>query len=90
MADRKKSGVRQHLDVPSRLVIGLTLALFAMALAVKGVGHDLMLEGGVLLVSIKLIMMAYKNSVANERLLEELALVHETVARLERRLSENR
>jgi hypothetical protein len=90
MADQKQSGVRQHLDLPSRLVIGLTLVLFAVALAVKGFGHDLLLEAGVLLVSIKLIMMAYKISVANKRLLEELAIVHETVARLERRLSERR
>jgi hypothetical protein len=89
MAAQKRSGVRQHLDVPARLVIGLTLALFAVALAVKGFGHDLLLEAGVLLVSIKLILMAYKISVANERLLEELEIVHETVARLERRLSEN-
>jgi hypothetical protein len=90
MADQKQNGVRQHLDVPSRLVIALTLGLFAMALAVKGLGHDLLLEAGVLLVSIKLILLAYKSSVANERLLEELEIVHQTVARLERRLSENR
>jgi hypothetical protein len=34
-------------------------------------------------------MMAYKNNVANQRLLEELAMVHEAVDRLERRLSKN-
>ena len=90
MADKKQNGVRQHLDVPSRLVIGLTLGLFAMALAVKGLGHDLLLEAGVLLVSVKLIVMAYKNSIANERQLRELALVQEAVARIERRLSETR
>jgi Flp pilus assembly protein TadB len=88
MADQKQNGVRQHLDVPSRLVIALTVGLFAVALAVKGLGHDLLLEAGVLLVSVKLIVMAYKNSVANERLLRELAMVHEAVARIERRLSE--
>ena len=87
MTAQKRSGVRQHLDVPSRLVVGLTLALFAVALVVKGFGHDLLLEAGVLLVSIKLILMAYKSSVANERLLEELEILHEAVARLERRLS---
>jgi hypothetical protein len=90
MAAQKQNGVRQHLDVPSRFVVGLTLALFAVALVVKGFGHDLLLEAGVLLVSIKLILMAYKNSVANERLLAELGIVREAVARLERRLSENR
>ena len=84
--NQKQDGIGQHLDMPSRLVIALTLVLFGVALGVKGFGHDLLLEGGVLLVSIKLIMMAYKNSVANQRLLEELALVHEAVDRLERRL----
>ena len=88
MTDQNQNGVRQHLDVPSRLVIALTLGLFAVALAVKGLGHDLLLEAGVLLVSVKLIVMAYKNSVANERLLRQLAMVHEAVTRIERRLSE--
>jgi len=90
MTDEKETRIHQHLDVPSRFVIGLTLVLFAAALAVKGLGHDLLLEGAVFLISVKLIMLAYKSSVANERLLEELAIVHETVARLERRLSEGR
>jgi hypothetical protein len=90
MTDQKQRGVGRHLDLPSRLVIALTLVLFAVALGVKGLGHDVLLEGGVLLVSIKLILMAYKNSVANTRLLEELAVVHETVDRVERRLSETR
>ena len=90
MTDEKETHIRQHLDVPTRLVIGLTLVLFAAALAVKGFGHDLLLEAGVLLVSVKLIVMAYKNSIANERQLRELALVQEAVARIERRLSETR
>jgi hypothetical protein len=90
MADVQHVGVGQHLDWPTRLVIILTLVLFAVALGVKGLGHDVLLEGGVLLVSIKLILLAYKNSVANTRLLQELAMVHEAVHRLERRLSENR
>jgi hypothetical protein len=90
MTDEKETRIRQHLDMPSRFVIGLTLVLFAAALAVKGLGHDLLLEGAVFLISVKLIMLAYKSSVANERVLEELAIVHETVARLERRLSEGR
>ena len=90
MADQSDSGVGQHLDTPSRLIISLTMVLFAVALGVKGLGHDLLLEGGVLLVSIKLIIMAYKNSVANTRLLGELALVRHAVDRLERRLTDSR
>jgi uncharacterized membrane protein len=90
MTAQKPRGVGRHLDMPSRWVIALTLVLFGVALGVKGLGHDVLLEGGVLLVSIKLILMAYKSSVVNTRVLEELDYVHATVDRLERRLSETR
>ena len=42
----------------------LTLALFVVALFVKGLTHDLLLEAGVFLVSVKLVLMNYKNSLA--------------------------
>jgi len=45
-----------HLDRASGIVIGLTFVLFAGSLLVKGLTHDIFLEGGVLLVSIKLIL----------------------------------
>jgi len=45
----------------SKLLI--TLLLFIAALFVKGFTHDLLLEAGVFLVSVKVIMMAYKISV---------------------------
>jgi hypothetical protein len=45
-----------HLDRASRIVIVLTFVLFAAALIVKGLEHDLFLEAGVLLVSVKLIL----------------------------------
>jgi hypothetical protein len=49
--------------------MGLTLALFVAALFAKGFTHDLLLEAGVFLVSVKLILVAYKNSVSNRRIL---------------------
>lgn len=78
-------GVHKHIDTPSLLVILLTLVLFATALVIKGIGHDLLLEGGVFLVSVKLILMAYKASVANERLLDELKSLRSAISRLEQR-----
>jgi len=51
MTNQKQDGIGQHLDTPSRLVIAVTLVLFGVALGVKGIGHDLLLEGGVLLSS---------------------------------------
>ena len=55
--------LRNHIDPASSIVIVVTFVLFTIALFVKGFTHDLLLEAGVLLVSIKLIMMAYKSSV---------------------------
>jgi hypothetical protein len=43
-----------------------------LALFIKGFTHDLLLEAGVFLVSIKLIMMAYSNSVYMKDLENEL------------------
>jgi len=64
--------MKQHFDVGSLIIIVVTFLLFVMALFFKGLTKDLLLEAGVLLVSIKLIVMAYRNSVANRTLLEEL------------------
>ena len=52
----------KYLDVGSILIVMITFLLFLTALFVKGLTHDLLLEAGVLLVSVKIIMMAYKNS----------------------------
>ena len=45
------------------MVAAITLGLFIAALFTKGLPHDLFLEAGVFLVSVKLIIMAYRNSV---------------------------
>lgn len=64
--------MKEHLDVGSFIVIVITLLLFVVALFMKGLTQDLLLEAGVFLVSVKLIIMAYKNSVTSKRLLNEL------------------
>lgn len=51
----------KYFDAWSIIVILITVALFIVALFVKGFTHQLLLEAGVLLVSIKIIMMSYKN-----------------------------
>ena len=76
-------GIRKHIDPASLLVILITLVLFLVALAVKGFGHALLLEAGVFLVSVKLILMAYKNSVATKTLTDELAAIRSALARIE-------
>jgi hypothetical protein len=55
--------MRKHFDFWSIMVICLTLVLFVMALLIQGFTHDVLLEAGVFLVSVKLILMSHKNSV---------------------------
>lgn len=67
--------IRRYFDAGSLAVIFLTLVLFIAALYFTGFTHDLLLEAGVFLVSVKLILMSYKNKVASDDLLEELAAI---------------
>jgi hypothetical protein len=62
----------QHFDVASLIVIFVTFILFIVALFTKGFTHDLLLEAGIFLISVKLIMMAYKSSVVVKSIENEL------------------
>ena len=70
-------------DPWSIVVIVLTAALFILALFVTGLTKDLLVECGVLLVSIKLILMAKKTAEIEENLERRLD-------RIEKLLSESR
>lgn len=73
---------QKHFDTGSLLVILLTLTLFVAALVIKGLMHDMLLEAGVFLVSVKLVIMAYKNAVATDRLQERLDGIQAALQRL--------
>ena len=62
----------KYFDAGSIVVIAITFVLFAMALFFTGLTHDLLLEAGVFLVSVKLIIMAYKAGVTSESIHNEL------------------
>ncbi len=64
--------IRHYFDTASLLIIVITFVLFVTALYVTGFTHDLLLEAGVFLVSVKLILMSYKNKVASDDLHKEL------------------
>jgi len=81
---------KRHVDAWSWVVMGVTSLLFLTALFLKGLTHDALLEGGVFLVSVKLIMMAYKNSVAEKEVKEHLDGVQEALERMEELLKEGR
>lgn len=52
------------LDLGTIVIIGITFLLFVLALFEKGFTHDMLLEAGVFLVSVKLIIMSHQNSLA--------------------------
>ena len=62
----------KYFDPGIIIVILITVLLFVFALFVKGFTNALLLEAGVLLVSIKLIMMSYRNSINYSDLKKEL------------------
>ncbi|MDD2367494.1 MAG: hypothetical protein PHN84_15185 [Desulfuromonadaceae bacterium] len=64
-------------DPGTMAVIIITLILFVAAVFFKGITHDLLLEAGVFLVSVKLIMMANKNSVSFEAIQKQLDEIKE-------------
>lgn len=73
----------RQIDLWSWIVILLTFVMFVTALFLKGLGHDLLLEGAVFLVSVKLIMMAYKNRVIATKLNRRLDEMQSTLTRIE-------
>jgi hypothetical protein len=62
-----------HKKDPWTLVVMVvTLLLFIGSLITKGLTHDLLLETGVFLISVKLIIMAYKNRVTADAIQGQL------------------
>ena len=73
--------MRMHalIDFGTLATIILTLVLFIAALFVKGLTHDLLLEAGVFLVSVKLVLMSYKSGVATDAIRSELTAIRSTL-----------
>ena len=64
--------ISKHFGMGTIIVIVITFVLFFVALFVKGFTHDLLIEVAVFLVSVKLILITYINSLAARRLEEKL------------------
>jgi hypothetical protein len=69
------------VDLGNILVIALTFSLFIASLFLTGFTHDLLLESGVLLISIKLIIMNYKNSLANKEVIKKIDEIKEILSK---------
>lgn len=69
----------KYLDLGSILIIIITFMLFVLALFFTGLTHDILLEAGVFLVSVKLIIMAYKASKSTRKIELELQEIKELI-----------
>ena len=74
--------MNRYLDKASFATLLLTLVLFVIALFVKGFTHDLLLEAGVFLVSIKIVLAGYKNEQGNRTLIDRLDQIDHKLALL--------
>jgi len=73
--------LKQHFDAGTLTVMLITFVLFVVALFVKGMTQDLLLEAGVFLVSVKLLMMTYRNK-------EEADALHTKLDQIIKKLDE--
>jgi hypothetical protein len=71
----------KHIDTGSIIVIVTTFILFSAALFFTGFTHALLLEAGVFLVSVKLIIMAYRASLSSANIQNELKDIKEILNR---------
>ncbi len=69
--------MKTFFDLGTIVVIIVTILLFTFALFVKGLSKDLLLEAGVLLVSVKLIMMAYRNNLNYREIKKEMEEINQ-------------
>jgi hypothetical protein len=73
---------RHHFDAAWLLIIFITLVLFIAALYFTGFTHELLLEAGVFLVSVKLILMSYKNKIASDSLQKEFGEIRSLIVEM--------
>jgi hypothetical protein len=58
-----KRFLARNLTLASTLTLIITVILFVIALFEKGFTHDMLLEAGVFLISVKLVLSAQKNAI---------------------------
>ena len=80
--------MKKHLSMTDMIVIITTAVLFILALFMKGLTKELLLEAGVLLVSIKLILMNHKSSSLNERILKKLDQINRQLSESDNKKSD--
>lgn len=79
--------ILHYFDISSIIVIVLTLILFIAALYFTGLTHDILLEAGVFLVSVKLIFMSYRNKLLGDSLHKELSEIRSLLKNIDSKSS---
>ena len=69
--------MKKNFDLANVITIALTIILFVIALYATGFTKDLLLEAGVLLVSVKIILMSAANRDSNREILKKLNEIDE-------------
>jgi len=69
--------MKKNFDLANTITIAITFILFAIALFVEGFTKDLFLEAGVLLVSIKIILMSVATRDSNKEIINKLNEINE-------------
>ncbi len=80
--------LRKHFDPGSLAVIVVTFILFVSAVFTEGFTHDILLEAAVFLVSVKLIIMAYKHIDEIDSLHQKLDEIYGKVSAIQARKSQ--
>ena len=68
----EKHSKKRRLDLAYSLTLGITVLLFVVAVFEKGLTHELLLEAGVFLVSVKLVISTQKTSFETREIREKL------------------
>ena len=71
--------MNKYFDFWTMMIILITLILFIATLFAKGLTHDLLLEVGIFLVSVKLILMGYKNHLNTVKINEKLDKIQKLI-----------
>lgn len=73
----KMTQMKKNFDLANTITIALTFILFAAALFATGFTKDLLLEAGVLLVSVKIILMSASTRDSNKEIVKKLNEINE-------------
>jgi c-di-AMP phosphodiesterase-like protein len=76
--------MKKFLDTGNLIVVLLTIILFILALFLKGFSKDLLLEIGVLLVSIKLIFFANKQALFDKEVMQRFDEIKKQISELKK------